>query len=196
MSALANILHEAILGSYEVPQPQGQYEMLLPSTLDGTGQLVPGIVPRFAADSPATQRALLCPGDVLLPAKGGRYPATLVTTELAGRVASSGFFVLRPGPQVLPAYLVAYLNHPQTQRRLQGITNASTTVSVLNKAYLLAITIDLPPLPVQQRLADLHQLWLYEQQLTEQLLQQKALLYQQAFQDAIQAATSSFSAAS
>ena len=97
---------------------------------------------------------------------------------------------------VLPAYLVAYLNHPQTQRRLQGITNASTTVPVLNKAALLATPIDLPPIPVQQRLAHLYQLGQQEQQLTERLLQQKVLLYQQAFQDAIHAATGSFLTAS
>lgn len=174
-----------ILGSYEAPQAQGPHELLLPSALDSTGRLVLGATPRFAADSPATRRALLQPGDVLLPAKGGRYPATLVAAELAGRVASSGFFVLRPKLEVLPAYLVAYLNQPATQRRLQEMTHASTTVPVLNKAHLLATPIELPPLPVQQRLADLHQLWLHEQQLTEQLLHQKALLYQQAFQRVI-----------
>jgi len=185
-----------ILGSYEAPQAQGPYELLLPSALDSTGRLVPGATARFAADSPATRRALLQPGDVLLPAKGGRYPATLVMAELAGRVASSGFFVLRPKLEVLPAYLVAYLNQPATQRRLQEMTHASTTVPVLNKAHFLATPIELPPLPVQQRLADLHQLWLHEQQLTEQLLQQKALLYQQAFQNAIQAVTGTFSSLS
>ncbi|WP_226180527.1 restriction endonuclease subunit S [Hymenobacter lucidus] len=180
------------LGSYEKPVEEGPLPLLLPSDLDSTGRRITQTPTRFASATPATERAQLHPGDVLLPAKGGRYAATLVTDELAGYVASSGFFVLRPNPEVVPAYLAAYLNHPQTQRRLQGITNASTTVPVLNKAALLATTIDLPPLSIQHSLASLHQLWLHEQQLTERLLQQKALLYQQAFQDAIHAATGSF----
>ena len=190
MALLTDII-TASLGSYEKPLKEGSHKMLLPSDIDSSGQLITEVA-RFAPNSSATDRALLRIGDVLLPAKGGRYPATLVTEELAGYAASSGLFILRPGPEVIPAYLSAYLNHPQTQRRLQFITNASTTVPVLNKAALLATTIDLPPLPIQNRLANLHQLWLHEQQLTERLLQQKAMLYQQAFQDAIYAATGSF----
>ncbi|MBC6612410.1 restriction endonuclease subunit S [Hymenobacter sp. BT507] len=184
-------LTDTFLGSYEKPLDEGPLTLLLPSDLDSIGRLVQPPT-RFAPANATTKRARLRSGDVLLPAKGGRYPATLVTAELAGYVASSGFFVLRPSFEVVPAYLAAYLNHPHTQRRLQGITNASTTVPVLNKAALLATTIDLPPIPVQQRLANLHQLWLHEQQLTERLLQQKAMLYQQAFQEAIHTATGSF----
>lgn len=191
MQLLSEILTIS-LGSYEKPQEKGEFPFLLPSGLDSTGRRIPESPTRFAPDSPATERAILRPGDVLLPAKGGRYVATLVTEELTGYVASSGFFLMRLSQVVLPAYLVAYLNHPHTQRRLQGITNASTTVPVLNKAALLATPIDLPPIPVQQRLAHLYQLGQQEQQLTEQLLQQKMLLYQQAFQDAIHAATGSF----
>jgi type I restriction enzyme M protein len=175
------------LGSYEPPQEQGSHKLLLPSNVDATGRLTTEANQRFALNSSATERALLQTGDVLLPAKGGRYAATLVTDELAGYVASSGFFILQLSPGIIPAYLVAYLNHPLTQRLLRGMTNASTTVPVLNKAALLATPIDLPPLPVQQHLAALHQLWLHEQQLTERLLQQKALLYEQAFQTTIQA---------
>lgn len=180
------------MGSYEKPLKEGHFSLLLPSDLDATGRRVTDAPARFAPDSLATVRAILRPGDVLLPAKGGRYAATLITEELAGYAASSGFFILRLGPKVVPAYLTAYLNHPQTQRRLQGITNASTTVPVLNKAALLTTPIDLPPLPVQHRLGDLHQLWLREQHLTERLLQQKAMLYQRVFQVAIHAETGSF----
>lgn len=190
MILLADII-TASLGSYEKPLKHGTYQLLMPSDIGGSGQLIAQVV-RFAPNSSATDRALLHPGDVLLPAKGGRYAATLVTAELTGYVASSGFFILRPGPGVAPAYLTAYLNHPHTQRRLQGITNASTKVPVLNKAALLTTPIDLPPLPVQHRLGDLHQLWLREQYLTECLLQQKALLHQHIFQQTIHTATGSF----
>ncbi|SHJ40426.1 hypothetical protein SAMN02745146_3052 [Hymenobacter daecheongensis DSM 21074] len=179
------------LGSYEKPLKEGSHKFLLPSDIDSSGQLLKGVA-RFVPSSSTTDRALLRIGDVLLPAKGGRYAATLVTEELVGYAASSGFFILRLGPKVVPAYLTAYLNHPHTQRRLQGITNASTTVPVLNKAALLMTPIDLPSIPVQQRLGDLHQLWLREQHLTERLLQQKAILYQHVFQGAIQNATGSF----
>lgn len=191
MMSLSDIVSVS-LGSYEKPLKQGSFSLLLPSDLDATGRRTLDEVTRFAANTAAAKRALLRPGDVLLPAKGGRYAATLVTKELAGYVASSGFFLLRLRPEVLPAYLVAYLNHPHTQRRLQGITNASTTVPVLNKAALLATPVDLPPLPVQQRLGDLDQLWLREQHLTERLLHQKALRHQHVLQDAIHAATGFF----
>jgi hypothetical protein len=190
MTLLTDII-TASLGSYEKPLKEGSHKMLLPSGIDSSGQLITEVA-RFAPNSSATDRALLRLGDVLLPAKGGRYAATLVTEELAGYAASSGFFILRPGPKVVSAYLTAYLNHPHTQRRLQGITNASTTVPVLNKAALLTIPIDLPSLPLQHRLGDLHQLWLREQHLTERLLQQKAMLYQHVFQGVIHNATGSF----
>ncbi|GAB3241707.1 hypothetical protein GCM10027346_37450 [Hymenobacter seoulensis] len=189
-------LASVFLGSYEKPQDKGPLILLLPSDLDSTGRRITEAPARYVANSLANERARLCAGDVLLPAKGGRYVATLVTGELSGYVASSGFFIIRLNPEIIPAYLVAYFNHPYTQRRLQGITNASTTVPVLNKAALLTTPIDIPALPVQERLAAFYQLSQREQQLTEELLNKKKLFYQQAFQDAILAATGSFLTAS
>ena len=80
-----------------------------------------------------------------------------------------------------PAFLVAYLNHTEGQRQLRDLLQINTTVPALNKSDLQRLEIPLPPLTVQRRLVSLAQAWQHEQNLTQQLMQHKELLYQNAF---------------
>lgn len=167
---------DARLGAYEKPADGGTHLFLLPSNLNAAADQQQRVILTDNA-----KRALLREGQVLLTAKGTQPRATLVTEFLAGMVASSGFFIITPNAELLPAFLVACLNHADGQRQLRDLLQLNTTVPALNKSDLQRLEIPLPPLAMQHRMANLAQAWQHEQALTQQLLQQKELLYQQAF---------------
>ncbi|MGI4761968.1 MAG: hypothetical protein ACRYF0_14765 [Janthinobacterium lividum] len=139
----------------------------------------------FVDECLAVERATLQTNDVLLPAKGPQLRPLLVPKDCAGVAASSGFFILRCRPEIYPAYLVAYLAHSWGQQQLHELLNPSTTVAALNKSVLLSLEVPLPTLAMQQRLGELYQAWLREQELMQTLLTRKEDFYQQAFAHAL-----------
>lgn len=171
---------DARLGANEKPSDGGTYRFLLPSHLTNESQDFQEKWQRVALTE-NTRRALLHPGQVLLTARGSQPRAAVVTEELAGAVASSGFFILSPHAAVLPAYLVAFINHPAAQRQLREMLQRHTTVPALNKSDLERLEIPLPPLVMQRQLIGLADAWQREQALTLELLRQKEVLYQNAF---------------
>jgi hypothetical protein len=168
-------------GTAESGLVEGSSPLLSPSELDSAGQLLPAMR-RYAAPTPASDRARLQANDLLLPAKGSRWTATLVRGELVNMVAAAGFFILRvEGASVLPAFLLAYLNHPLGQQQIRAQVKTSTTVPVLNKASVLTLRIPVPPLATQQLLETLGACWDQQQQLLDALRVQHERSYHQAF---------------
>jgi hypothetical protein len=170
------------VGTTEKPVERG-VRLLFPPDVDEFGRLG-SASPRFAAQSPASEKACVQDGDVLLPAKGFRLKATLATDELVGCVASSSFFILRPSDHagIRSDYLAAYLNHPHGQQRLRAHIHTGATVPVLNKADLLATTISVPSHLLQMQLVELHDLHQQQIKMARDIAHHKELLYHQAFQ--------------
>lgn len=175
-------LVKVLVGTNEKGVERG-VPLLFPTDLDDFGRLV-STPQRFAPQSPAAEKACILPGDVLLPAKGFRLLATLVTEALSGSVASSSFYILRPleTSGIQAAYLAAYLNHPQGQQRLRAHIHTSTSVPVLNKADLLATKIPVPSHWKQMELMKLHALHQQRTLLARDLQHHNELLFHQAFQ--------------
>ena len=116
--------------------------------------------------SPQTLRR----GDVLLRGRGGYYYAALFDMDATNVVAAGQFFILSPKPDCLePAYLSWYLNGPQAQRYLDK-SQSGSNIPMITKRLVSELKIPLPPLEVQRKIADIHQCWLEEKCLTEQLL--------------------------
>lgn len=103
-------------------------------------------------EEPAHGRHFLKQGDVLLQSRGAKFPAGVVDVEIHG-IAALGLHVLRPGPELLPAYLAWVMNHPTTRESLRGIARGSY-IPFLSKADLANLEIPVPPLRTQQKIVE------------------------------------------
>jgi hypothetical protein len=97
--------------------------------------------------------------EILMPARGDKYPARIFTGIL-GKVISAGqISVIKSGPGVSPGYLAWHLNDAETQAILMRHLNG-TGIRSLTKANLLSIPIQVPAMALQLDIAELHGLQL------------------------------------
>ncbi|VAW84681.1 hypothetical protein MNBD_GAMMA17-2134 [hydrothermal vent metagenome] len=112
----------------------------------------------------------LQPGDILLRARGGYYYSGLFTADLANVIATGQFFILSPTiSRVDPAYLCWLLNQPGGQQYFKR-NDSGSNIPMINKRTISELPVTLPSLETQHKIAKIHQGWLQEKALTEQLL--------------------------
>ncbi|MGQ0800250.1 MAG: restriction endonuclease subunit S [Pseudomarimonas sp.] len=119
-------------------------------------------------------------GDIVLPARGEHYPATLLQDN-APLVASSQLYVLTPNTsRVLADYLCWVLN--QKDARSYILKNrAGSSIPMLSVSALASLPVPVPSLPTQRRIANLHLLWQREHTLTQQLLETRRQILERVF---------------
>ncbi|GAD08710.1 hypothetical protein GFGA_1d1448 [Gluconobacter frateurii NBRC 103465] len=116
----------------------------------------------------------LRPGDILFPARGNVSQAVLIDESIGSlqAVAAPHFFLLRVSrPDVLPAWLVWWLNQEPAQRHLEQNGQSSTLVRNIARPVLEATPIMLPPLPRQQQIVGLASAMQREEELLHRLRQ-------------------------
>jgi len=99
-------------------------------------------------------------------------------------VAASQMLVLRPrrvGDTLLPAYLVWYLNRPETQAQLKSMRTGSN-IPFLPVEALKSLEVPLPSYQMQQHITHLHQLSMDEQRLMTQIQDKRRELMAGVFQ--------------
>lgn len=108
----------------------------------------------FSQEAPeSTFSRTLISGDVLLSKSGTIGKVAVVRDGAVGGVASQGLFVLRPKDEsVLPDYLVAYLSSVDVRNWLKDRARGST-IQHLTREALSALSVAIPPLETQYRLA-------------------------------------------
>ncbi len=125
--------------------------------------LVAGSVPDVKRASPVQ------PGDVLLAARGEQATAIVATPDLYGAFPTLDVYLIRPDSlQLLPEYLVAWLEQPHVRTSLR----ASTTGALIPRipvGSLRDLPIPLPRLGVQQAVGEFAQAARREQALLSQL---------------------------
>jgi restriction endonuclease S subunit len=118
-------------------------------------------------------------GDIVLANRGTRMTAALVPDNLDA-VASSQLFVVRiKSPNILPSYLLAFLNLNSTQEHLRSHARG-TYVQTLSIAILRTLEIPLLPLETQQKIASLSELADEERRLIAELSQKRAQFLNQS----------------
>jgi len=112
----------------------------------------------------------LQPGDILLRARGGYHYSGLFNADVPNVIAAGQFFVLTPNTDIIdPAYLCWYINQPIAQQYLER-NDTGTNIPMINKQTISNLPVKLPSLDTQHKIAQIHQVWLKEKKLTEQLL--------------------------
>ncbi|MDY6903563.1 MAG: restriction endonuclease subunit S [Thermodesulfobacteriota bacterium] len=115
-------------------------------------------------------------GDVIFRSRGRVNTATLVETALDNAIVAAPLLRIRVDTkQILPEYLVWYINHASTQACINR--QASGTISrMINKKTIAEMTVDVPPLDCQQRIAAIAALAGREQELLRQLTEKRKAL--------------------
>lgn len=95
---------------------------------------------------------LLCAGDLLFRSRGRSNGAAQVLEGIGPAVLSAPMLLIRPH-KVLPAYLCWYINAPATQAQLAALAEG-TSVRMISAEALKSLSIPVPPLDEQRRIAE------------------------------------------
>jgi len=117
----------------------------------------------------------LKPQDIVFCSRGASMPAALVPDNIGRAIAAAPVLRIRPKRKVVnPEYLVWFLNHPSLgQRHLLSIQSGSS-MQMVNQRGLSEITITLPSLVVQAKIAALSTLHRQESKLLMQLQEKRS----------------------
>jgi hypothetical protein len=116
----------------------------------------------------------LAPDDLLFVARGTRFYASCVGELPGPAVCGPHLFHLRvrPGRELLPAFLAWHINQAPFQRALRRAAEGSSQLSV-RRPVLESLRIDLPSLADQERIVALARLAQREQQLHDLLIRNR-----------------------
>lgn len=148
IGAFSTVMVGATMGRPTLPDATARYLRLadFDPCIGLTGNGIDGPTPVRGLEAVATV------GDVLVRGRG--VPAAaLVRAEQAGTYPSNDLLVVRPtNPLLDAAYLVAFLNLPQTQAALLSTTQGAATPRLSVQA-LATLPLVLPSLEEQRRIA-------------------------------------------
>jgi restriction endonuclease S subunit len=114
-------------------------------------------------------------GDLIFRSRGQTNLAAVVWGQVGNTVVAAPLLVIRPERQVLPAYLLWYINHPATQEELSALAEG-TSVRMISKAALEELEIPVPGLQRQRQIVELSALAIEEQRLLESIAERRKRL--------------------
>lgn len=120
-------------------------------------------------------------GDILYMSRGLTTYPVLIESVPEPTAAPSTFFILKPRPNIVPAYLVWCLEQPLAESLLAAMRTGAGSPTIPRKGFM-EITIPLPNIANQHRIADLWRLQNRERHLRQQLLYESTRLYRLAGQ--------------
>lgn len=123
------------------------------------------------------EKYLVAAGDILLMSRGANNYAVLMESVFDPTIAPLTFFIIRPKNNVLPEYLAWYLNSDMMKVKLNEIRTGVGTPMILTKEFR-DLTIALPPLVTQKKIAQLGQLQMREKRLLRELMDETDRMHQ------------------
>lgn len=115
-------------------------------------------------------------GDVLFISRGSRLCSAVVGVPPFPTLAVSFFYILRPDSAVVvPAYLSWAINQPDVQAQIQKYT-MGTGIPHIRRKPVENLRIHVPPLDIQQRILNVHDLLKREERLSASLLEKRRVL--------------------
>jgi type I restriction enzyme S subunit len=132
---------------------QGGTPLINPTHIRG-GRLTPD--PSVSAGPEKTaelKEFWLMAGDVVMGRRGEMGRCAVVPQSAEGWLCGTGSVIVRPTQAVSPPFLQRFLSAPSTVSALVGDSVGSTMVN-LNQKILLGLSVALPPVAEQRRIAD------------------------------------------
>jgi restriction endonuclease S subunit len=123
------------------------------------------------------EKYLLKNGDIVMPVRGGRYPAVLFHEGDMPVIAPSHVFIIRCHDGVDPSFLCWTLNQAKVQHNLEHLQTGSG-IRMLKKAVIEGLKIDVPPSAVQKQVALIQDKWREQKRTYEALIDNGNLLAQ------------------
>jgi restriction endonuclease S subunit len=114
------------------------------------------------------EKYLVTAGDILFMSRGISNHAVLIESVPDPTIAPLSFFIMRPKQNVLSEYLVWYLNQDMMKGKLNEIRSGAGTPMISSKEFR-ELSIPLPPLTTQKKIAALWRLQMHEKLLLQQL---------------------------
>ena len=170
ISECAEVLPGYALKARAVHEPKGTHQILMAKHLDdGTpyhyrDEHELRIIPTGSPEKYQVRR-----GDVVFISRGVRNSASVIESVPEYTVASSTFYILRCKPEVNPEYLAWCINQQQVQTYISQVRTGAGT-PIVQRNLFSEITIPVPLLNEQTRLADLSKLMMKERDLRKRLL--------------------------
>ncbi|MGX9699492.1 restriction endonuclease subunit S [Janthinobacterium lividum] len=96
--------------------------------------------------------------DILMPARGDRYPARVIQEEEKNIIPVGHVTVIRSTARINPNYLAWYLNRNETQQELAKLLTG-TNIKSLNKSKLMSVPIYVPGRHVQESISKIQKLY-------------------------------------
>lgn len=113
-------------------------------------------------------------GDLVFRSRGRTHSVALVSADVGPAVLAAPMLLIRP-IEVLPAYLLWYINLPAVQATLAAQAEG-TSVRMISKAALKQLVIAVPPLETQRRIVEIGQLASQEARITTELMDRRKAL--------------------
>ncbi len=156
-----------------------KYKQLNLRAIRPNGYIDNAFLEEFPAAELLKAEYLTWPGDVIVRLTTP-YTAVLISKDQSGLVIPSHFVVIRPDvKKILAEYLYWLLNTDKIKAKLQQNTSSTMIGTVKPKLYA-NLDIELISLANQRKIAELNLLAKKEQELLEELIEQKGMYYKEA----------------
>jgi len=98
---------------------------------------------------------MVYPNDVIITCRGTQLKIVMIPKTIERMLITSNLIAIRPNEEIIPEFLVAYLNTKKGRKKLTANTASSTMQIVLNVSNLGDIEIPVPPMDLQKKIIDL-----------------------------------------
>lgn len=133
-------------------QPDALFDYVDISAVDNVAKRIVETRCLLGKDAPSRARQLLRTGDVLVATTRPNLNAVaLVGEEHNGKVASTGFGILRAKPEILPGFLYRWVQSPAFVSEISLLVQGALYPAVTER-QLRALMVPLPSLPEQRRI--------------------------------------------
>ena len=155
--------------------PEGPYRLIQSRDFDPHRHLlVDSLVAFFPKRRP--ELYLIQKGDVLFQARGMTHFAVCMEEEIENTLAGGAFYILRAKTgEVLPAYLAWWLNQTKAQSFFK-MQSRGAWMSFIAKNTLSRLPVQIPSLPIQEKVIKVEALQKREQLLINKLVSTRARL--------------------
>ncbi len=113
--------------------------------------------------------------DILFASRGSKKLAMAVSSAPENAVLSYQVFAIKAHDSVLPAYLSWYLNQRPAQRYIEE-NSMGSHVTTISKDALAHLAVPLPPIEVQRKIVEVHELFEKEKELVRLIEKKRAQL--------------------